>query len=225
MIKKYNDFVEHLNESSVYLKPDQIPVGIKNWVKDTFGAVKGYEVDQSGDKVHIGMPWHERCINVYQFFNLVGDDAVPVGDSVQRKGWESDNYQDYIEGQTKEGYIEVPDGKILVRYSSYPKGIRIYTGKGAKLFLPDTTQGNDLTDEELVILTAAKSLKSAYRPKFSDESYKRLIDRGLLAKNRSITIDGRNLLPTMKDKIKTAIDNYNKNKKYPQPYMSPSLYW
>ena len=109
----YKEFVK-LNDGYVYLSHTEIPDGIKSWVKNFSGSyVKDFKIDQSGDKVCIKMPWHERCVETYQFFNLTGNNAVPVGNSVTRKGYEGDSYQDFLEGQTKEGCVEIPMGKVL----------------------------------------------------------------------------------------------------------------
>jgi len=213
-LKSFNEFI---NEGYVYVSQNEIPKGIRDWVKEFSGSpVKDYKVDQSGDKVSIHMPWHERCVETYQFFNLIPNgDAVPVGNSVTRKGYEGDSYQDFLEGQDKEGEVEVPMGKVLVVYCTYPRGVKIFTSKGAKLFLADTSKADDLTDEELIILQTTKGLKSFARPKFPSEFYDKLISKGLLAKNRSITNDGRNLLsnPDVKEKVQMAIKRYNESGK------------
>lgn len=204
------------NESYIYMSQNEIPQGIRNWVKDFSGSpVKDYRIDQSGKKVYIGMPWHERCVETYQFFNLTeSGDAIPVGNEVTRKGYEGNSHQDFLEGQTKEGYIEIPEGKVLVVYCTYPRGVKIYTSVGAKLFLADTSKAGDLTDEEIIILQTTKSLKSFARPKLPIEFYDKLISKGLLAKNRSITNDGRNLLSSLgKERIEKAVDEYNKKGK------------
>jgi hypothetical protein len=210
-MKNIKNFTQFINEDFVYVSQNQIPNGIKEWVKDQSGSfIKDFKIDQSGERVRVKMPWHEACTEVYQFFDLTHDNAIPVGNSVTRSGYEGNSPQGYLEGQTKEGYVEIPVGKILVVYCTYPRSVRIHTSKGAQLFLSDTSKSEDLSDEELLILQTAKSLKSFARPKFDDKFYDNLISKGLLAKNRSITNDGRNLIsnPEVKEKIKKAGDNY-----------------
>ena len=209
-MKNLKDFTQFVNEDYVYVSQNDIPNGIKEWVKEETGSyVKDYKIDQSGDRVRVKMPWHEACTDVYQFFDLTNDDAVPVGNSVTRSGYEGNSPQGYLEGQSKDGYVDIPTGKVLVIYSSYPRGVKILTSKGSKLFLADTSKSEDLTDEEVLILQTTKSLKSFARPKFPDKFYDNLISRGLLAKNRSITNDGRNVLSSLKDRIKISADNYH----------------
>ena len=109
----YKEFVK-LNDGYVYLSHTEIPDGIKSWVKNFSGSyVKDFKIDQSGDKVCIKMPWHERCVETYQFFNLTGNNAVPVGNSVTRKGYEGDSYQDFLENNRPESkiidFLKIPE--------------------------------------------------------------------------------------------------------------------
>lgn len=199
-----------LNED-IWMKPDEIPFGIKNWVKEVSGKnLQKYKVEQSG-KVNISEPWHERSSSTYQKFQLTQDgNAIPVGENLSRHGYESDSPQGYEDGLRKSGIMEIPDGYIVVQYMTYPEMVIIHTPKNAQKFLPKSNDDFDLTMTEIYILAAAKQLKPFARPKFKDENYERLIQKGLLNKNRSITIDGRNLLQTQKasDLLKQAIDNY-----------------
>lgn len=97
---------------------------------------------------------------------------------------------------------------VAYKVGTYPKRAEIYTGQNVQSFLPDKTQGLDLGPSELIILQAAKSLKSSARPKFHDKYYDILISKGLLKSNRSITIDGMNLLldPEIQEKVRQAAE-------------------
>jgi len=218
-MKNLKSFTEFIKEeiSNIYMSAKDIPDGIKDWAKNISGKnIQQYRLDQSGKPVYMGMPWHEADRETYQFFKLSGNDAILVGNPVSRSGMEGDSQQGFEEGRKKEGEIKIPEGMILVIYGSYPQRVIIHTGPNAKLMIPDNSKFEDITDEELVILIAAKSLKSPYRPKLPTEFYDKLISKGLLAKNRSITNDGKNLLTDskIKEKLKTAVDNWNKKSKW-----------
>ena len=218
-MKNLKSFTQFIKEglSDIYMSAKDIPEGIKDWVKEYTGKnIQQYRLDQSGDKLYLKMPWHQADRVTYQFFKLTGNNAVPVGNPVSRSGMESDSQQGYIEGMKKEGQIDIPEGMIAVEYGTFPQRVIIHTGPNAKLMIPDNAKFEDLTDEELVILISAKGLKSPYRPKLPDEFYNKLISKGLLAKNRSITNEGRNLLTDakIKEKLRTAVDNWNKKAKW-----------
>lgn len=225
-LKSFIEFIKESYSSDIFLSVKNIPDGIRDWAKEISGKnIQQYRLDQSGKPVTIGMPWHDADRETYQFFRLTNNNAVPVGNIVTRSGWESDSPQGYIEGQKKSGTLEIPEGMILVVYGSYPQRVIIHTGPKSELMLPDTSKSEDITDEELIILIASKSLKSFARPKLQDEFYDRLIKKGLLAKNRSITNEGRNLLTNskIKEQARKAIENWNKKVGYGHGYLSVNL--
>ncbi len=218
-LKNFNE----LYESTVYVAAQQIPYGIQKWAEDMSGSkLKEYQIDQSGNKVTISQPWHIGCQEIYQFFDLAS--GHPVGNTITRSGSESDSPQGYEEGRRKSGTLDIPEGKVLLRYSSYPKSVvRIYTSVGAQMFLADKSKGDDLTDEEMIILKAAVSLKPFARPKFADNFYDNLINKNLLNKNRSVTIDGKNLVRD-KDFQEKCIQAVEKYKQKTHNYLSFNWY-
>jgi hypothetical protein len=184
-----------------------VPFGIKAWVKSYAKKdIQKYKVYQGMSSIHIDMPWHVSDKETYQFFKLTDNDAVPVGNEITRSGWESDSPQGYIAGKNKEGNVTIPNGHILVRYGTYPESVDIYAGPNAQALLPNKQKAQDLSNTELIILAAAHSLKSFARPKFKPEKYEELINKGLLKRNKSLTIDGENILkdPEIKEKLKIA---------------------
>ena len=200
-----------LTEGTIYLDPKDVPQGIKDWVRSYSGKnIQKYRVHQGQSVVTIDMPWHQADKETYQFFKLINDNAEIAGNEVTRKGWESDSPQGHIEGVGKNGKVTVPEGFVLVCYGTYPERVEIYTGENVQMFLPNKQASEDLSYTELVILAAAHGLKSFARPKFKDEWYDKLIEKGLLKKNRSITISGENVLqdPDAKEKIKKAKEIY-----------------
>jgi len=229
-MKNLKSFAEYIKESGeIYLSASDVPVGIRDWAKSMAGKnIQRYKLDQSGKSVTIDMPWHDADRETYQFFKMVGDgnNAIPVGNQLTRSGWESDSQQGYIEGQQKSGSVQIPEGMLLVVYGTYPQRVVIHTGPNAKLMIPDNSKFEDISNEELVVLIAAKSLKSFARPKFPDDVYNKLISKGLLAKNRSITNDGRNLLndSNIKEKAKKAVDEHNKKTGLGNGYLSVNFY-
>lgn len=202
-----------LEEGKIFDDGKNIPEGIKSWVKRNFGtSVLKYTIRQGETEVQINMPWHDADRETYQFFKLENGNATPVGNEITRSGMESDSPQGYIEGQKNNGKVTVPEGFVLVCYGTYPKRVDIYTGQNVQGFLPDKEKVEDLGPTELLILYVAKALKPFARPKFKDEFYDILIKKGLMKSNRSITVDGRNLLedPDIQEKIKQAKELFKK---------------
>lgn len=198
-----------IQEGIIYDDGKNIPQGIKSWVKSNFGSdVPKYKIHQGESEVEINMPWHDSDRETYQFFKLENNNATPTGNEITRTGMESDSPQGYIEGQKNQGKVKIPEGFVLVCYGTYPRRVEIYTGNNTQSFLPNKTQGQELSATELLILIAARALKSHARPKFKDEHYLSLIEKGLLKNNRAITIDGLNLLqdPEVIEKVRAAIE-------------------
>jgi hypothetical protein len=199
-----------LQESTMYDDGKNIPTSIRQWVKSKLGSdVPKYKILQGESEVVINTPWHQSDYETYQFFKLEDNNsATLVGNVITRSGMESDSPQGFQDGQSKTGKVTIPEGFVLVCIGTYPKRAEIYTGQNVQSFLPDKTQGLDLGPSELIILQAAKSLKSSARPKFHDKYYDILISKGLLKSNRSITIDGMNLLldPEIQEKVRQAAE-------------------
>lgn len=211
-----------LSESVVYINANEVPRGIRDWVRQVSGTnIQRYRVDQSGGDITVSQPVFERSVYTYQYFKLTGNgDAIPMGNVVSRQGWESDSPQGYIEGMKKTGKINIPSGYVVVRYNSYPSMVDIYTASDAQMLLPKTTDTDSLSDAELIILSVVKSYIPAARMKYIlplvpknqiDGVYESLISKGYLSRNRSITTEGRNLLlnPDIRIRVKGIVAKYN----------------
>lgn len=196
-----------LSESKMYLEPKDVPPAIRSWT----GNLKKFILHQTSEPVRIGLPWHESDRVTYQFFKLNGSNATPVGNSLTRSGFEVDSPQGYEEGEKKSGVVNVPEGHVLVELHTYPPMAEIYTGPGAQMMI-DSAPSEDLSPAEILALVAAKGLKPAYRPKFKEEVYQRLISLGLMASNKSITVSGKNYLykPGVNEKFEEAKELYEK---------------
>ena len=199
-----------IQEATMYDDGKNIPTTIRQWVKSKLGSdVSKYKIIQSESEVVINTPWHQSDYETYQFFKLEDNNsATLVGNVITRSGMESDSPQGFQDGQSKTGKVTVPEGFVLVCIGTYPKRAEIYTGQNVQSFLPDKTKSLELGPSELIILQAAKSLKSHARPKFHDKYYDTLISQGLLKSNRSITVDGMNLLldPEIQEKVRQAAE-------------------
>jgi len=205
---------------NIWLKPKDVPEGIKAWARKISGGnIQKFELDQSG-KVNISMPWHVSDSVIYQKFKLLPTGNIqPEGEQLTRVGWEADSPQGADDAQRKSGTMDIPEGYIVVAYGTYPKRVEIYAGKGAQLLLPTSGEAPELTLTDVYILAAAKQLKSFARPKFKPENYENLISKGLIKRNRAITIDGRNLLQdkAIRELLKQAIEVYEKRMKRYSP--------
>jgi hypothetical protein len=189
-----------LNET--YVTNKEVPAGIRTWVKNTLGKdVQRYKVIQKGTATFAGS-WHEGNSDYYQAFKLVEpNDAVPATDQSIRVGG-----LDAVAGSKT---VTIPSGYVLVRASSYPPGAEIYTASDSTKFL--APQDDSLSDEEKLALGAAKSLKPGYRPKFKDSVYQSLIQKGYMAANKSITVNGRNVVDGIgRSAFHDLMDRYNK---------------
>ena len=191
--------LKNVLKEEIWLPAKSVPTDIQKWVNDTVGRVQKYSLIQ-GDTVHVSMPWHEADRNYYQLFQLLPGNRAKfiskIGSihfPVVRSGMEGTGA---ITGKELGGKFKVPSGFVVVRAGIYPKGAKIYTSDDASKFLPSSgTKSADLTDVQLAILWWAKALKSFARPKIKDQGqYDDLVKKGLLKKNKSITIDGRNIV-------------------------------
>jgi len=189
-----------LTENILYLNSQDIPIEIKNWVKNTIGHnIQKYKLNQ-GDTINVRMPWHEADIDYYQLFKLLPNNRAQEIDKIGnlefpiiRKG--SEGIGNFT-GKEVHGKTKIPSGYVMVIASTYPKSAEIITADDATKLLPlSTSDIEDLSDQELAILYWANTLIAKYRPKFKNiEFYNNLINKGYLLKNKSITIKGKNLL-------------------------------
>lgn len=191
-----------LTESKMYIAMNEVPKEITNWAIQKIGNTFSKKIAiQHETEVEITIPWHEADREYYQFFKLIDKDTAKIaGDPVHRSGLEGDGV---ITGNEVNGKVSVPSGYVLACAGTYPHRLTLFTSSDALKALPDANILDQFTIEELLILLAAKCLKSPYRPKYKDASYENLIKNGYLAPNRSITIKGKNIAatPGIEDKI------------------------
>jgi len=188
-----------ITENPVYMNQSEIPSEIVQWAKDKIGNVRQWKVRQKGE-VSVSGAWHESTINYYGIFKLSNGSYIKMKE-MEITGWEP------VSGSKT---IEIPSGFLVAILDSKTSTADIYTSSDALKFLPDTSQANDLSDEQIMALYQSKTLKTN-RYKFTDDVYDKLISKGLMAKNRAITTDGRNLIVSLdKDKLKEAADRLNK---------------
>lgn len=190
----------------VYVKKDVIPVAIRQYVKNILDVdLKEYQVEQKGS-ISIGMPWHEGCSEYYKMFQVVSTDPIdvkPTDFAFSRSGMEGDGC---MTGKEIGGSTVIPSGFLMVKVSTYPKNCKIYTADNATKMIPDNS-GIDLSDDEILALYYARSLKSFARPKYAEEVYISLQEKKLMSKNKSITTDGKNFLGS--EKAKSHLKNLN----------------
>lgn len=195
-------FKFNLNEAKIYLNPSEIPAQIMYWAKSILGS--GFQnnitVEKSEGKVTIGMPWHDADRETHQFFKLTDNGAEEAGKSVSKSGWSEVNATDQY------GTVEIPSGYVLATVGTYPKRLRITTNADATNFISNSGETLDkISDNALVALNNASSLKPAYRQKFGAPVYEELIALGLLTPQKAITIEGKNTI-----KSPEAIDRLRK---------------
>ena len=190
-----------LNENKVYIKPQEVPQQILMWANSYLG--KGFErnitIEKVNGKVNIGMPWHDRDKETHQFFKLTPNGAEMVGNPVSKTGWSETSMLDKPYGK-----VDVPSGYILATVGTYPKRLRLSVSNDAMNLIPDNKKLNNISDEGMVALYQAKTLKSPFRYKFNSEVYQELIKLGLMNSQKAITIDGKNLInsPESRERLK-----------------------
>ena len=199
---------EFLRETKIYLSKDNIPVQIRDWAKSILNSNVDKYILYQGEIVHIGIPWHEADREYYQFFELLPNNSAKiVGNRISRTGLEGDGV---ITGKEVSGKLDVPSGKVLVKVGTYPKRVEIYTAKDAQLFLANDDILDTLSDEQLAVLYWAKTLVPSARPKVNQKVYDSLIDMGLLNKNKSITVAGKNIAANPITKQRLQNSNFTK---------------
>lgn len=184
-----------------YVKASDIPPQIIAWAKSIVGS--GFQnkitVQKSNGWVRIDMPWHEADRETHQYFKLTDTGAAEMGDPVSRSGWGEVNMGDNY------GNTPIPSGYVLATVGTYPKRLEIVTNTDAMEMLSDNSSTiNKLSDDEIVALHQAVSLKSAYRQKFDVSVYQKLASLGLLNSQKAVTIDGRNIAnsPEAKERLR-----------------------
>ncbi len=175
----------------LHVKPSDLPPQIIEWAKSIIGT--GFQnnitIQKSNGSIQIGMPWHEADKETHQYFKLVDNGAVEMGNPVSKSGWSEVNIGD------KYGNTPIPSGYVLATVGTYPKRLRIVTSDDAMSIISNNSNElGKLSDEALVALYQAKSFKPFYRQKFNNNVYQELISSGLMNSQKAITIDGKNLI-------------------------------
>jgi hypothetical protein len=186
-----------IKKSNLKIPSKDVPNEIRNWVKGQFNGkdLREYTLIQGKDVV-VDMPWHEADRESYKMFKLLPDGKAQETDfEFERSGMEGDGS---VTGKEVGGKTKVPSGFVIVMTGTYPKRATIYTAEGAQMFLPK--KDVDLSDDEILVLYYTRSLISSERPKKEQSVYDKLIEKGLLKKNKAITIDGKNILEDAKIK-------------------------
>lgn len=194
------------------VKRTEVPDSIRQWVEPILGKITKYEINQTG-KIRMGIPWHEADREYYQIFKLEGEEYKRVGDPINVAGW------DMVVASSKT--MDIPSGFVVVRAGTYPKRVEIYTAPDAMKFL-STASPDELEPTEVYALVVAKGLKPFARPKFDDSVYEKLIQKGFMAKNKSITMNGRNYLTALgRDTVNNIIKSVPEKitGRYPQTYL------
>lgn len=185
-----------ITENVIYMKQSEIPMQIVQWAKEKIGNIKLWKVRQKG-QIAISGAWHEQTINYYGVFQLVN------GNYIKTREFRISGKEAVTPSET----INIPSGFLVVILDTYTNSADIYTSSDALKMLPDTTKSEGLSDEQMMALIEAKQLKAHARFKFKDDVYAELISRKLMAQNRSITIEGRNLVESLSRAEKQEIAN------------------
>ena len=187
--------------SKLTIPSKSVPTQIRNWVKETLDGkdLREYSLHQN-EEVEASMPWHEGDRQYYKMFKLLpNNEAEETSFEFERSGLEGDGS---ITGKEIKGKTKVPSGHVIVVVGIFPRRAEIYTAEDSQILLPQ--KNSDLSDLEILALYYTRSLIPSARPKFKDKTiYDKLIEKGLLKKNKAITIEGKNALeaPDMKEKI------------------------
>lgn len=206
-IRNSFEFKVITKNSNLKIPSKQVPNEIRNWVKEILEKdLREYALVQ-GKEVSVGTPWHEADREYYKMFKLLPDNKAQETEfEFERSGLEGDGA---ITGKEISGKTKVPSGFVIVVVGIYPKRATIYTSEDAQLFLPKNDI--ELSDEEIIALYWARSLISSARPIFKDKKiYDSLINKGLLKKNKAITIEGKNVLED--SKIKERLKSISNDK-------------
>lgn len=177
----------------LYVKPADIPIEIISWAKSIIGS--GFQnkitIRKSNGWVEITMPWHDADRETHKYFKLTNNGAAEAGKSISNSGWSEVNMYD----EPNYGYTQIPSGYVLATVGTYPKRLEIITNPDAMNMISNHDDAlNKLSDDVMVALHNAVSLKSFARQKFNDNVYQELISLGLLNSQKAITIDGRNMI-------------------------------
>lgn len=111
------------------LKTAQIPTSILEYSNQVFRRkIRKFFLNQEG-KVYIGIPWHEACREYFRLYKLVDEknkkiSVSNVGQEISQSGWSEGSLPKH-----KDDYFEIPTGHIVVKISTYPESLTIYTAK------------------------------------------------------------------------------------------------
>lgn len=204
----YNSLVLEDFDRGIEMKQSDIPADLVQWANSKIGNVRRWKVRQKGE-VYVSGAWHENSASIYGVFHLMNDHYIKIKEV-------------FIGGKepfTPNEKIEIPSGFLVVLLDRMTRVADIYTSSDALKMIQDTSALDTLSDEETMALYEASRLKSPFRFKFPDEIYNSLLTKGLMAKNRSITIEGRNLINSVpRAKISEICDRLNEKYKNGRVY-------
>ena len=206
LIKNSFEFKMIKKNSNLKIPYKSVPVEIQNWVNSTVEKkLREYTLIQ-GKEVSATTPWHEADREYYKMFKLLPDgQAKETGFEFVRSGMEGDGV---VTGKEIEGTTKIPSGFVMVVAGTYPPRAEIYTSDDAQMFLP--RNDIELSDDEISVLYWARSLTASSRPILDDKSvYDSLIQKGLLKRNKSITLEGKNILEN--STIKTRLNQLQRS--------------
>lgn len=187
-------------ENVIHMSQSDIPSDLVQWAKSKIKNVRGWRVTQTG-KINVSGAWHEHTVNNYGIFQLSNGRYIKQNE-FSVAGWEP---------TTGSQTINIPSGYLVVVTDSRTATADIYTAPDALKLLQDTSILDELSDEEIMALYESKKLISKARFKFKDEVYNKLIQLKLMNTNRSITIEGKNVVENIsRDKIREVVERLNK---------------
>ena len=199
-MKKLNQI---LNEAVIHIsKPDAV---IKKIIAATFPDYKGKKIKVViGDiPTNLSSYWSNGSREYYVFYNLANGNAKAVPESGSGFG----KYPDTPKVNTQ----SMPDAVVLVNhtiFSGKDLGITIYAKPGAVEPLLPPPDDNSLSNEEIFTMILIRSLKSFARKeeagrygvstKQYEDAVKSLQVKGYVAKNGSLSTDGKNWMASSK---------------------------
>lgn len=182
----------------------EVPEAIRTWVKETLGVdIREYKLHPNTDVVNVDSPISEHAREYWKGFRIGPDGVVfPSDRTLTRSGWEISD-EPNVNIKLEPGTLVVNAVRDYKYNAAY-----IYTAIGGLDLLPSHEGDVELTDEEWIALMEAKQLKSFARTKFKEDVYAELIAKGYMRRNKSLTLQGTNLLEDVgsRDARKAAIE-------------------
>ena len=174
-----------------HLSKKEIPLSIYRWSSHCHGKAMNKFILEICPLEHaivqIGPPVSEYNYDHWQAFSLQEETWKPLGEALGHSGYS----ENWINSHPKHNEFLLTMERVIVQCSSgyHPYNI-IYALEGVfKIALQEELE---LTPAQMGAIQAAYALKSFARPRFKDEIIQSLVEMGLMAKNRSLTLKGKN---------------------------------